>query len=51
MLISTTGFPSSGEIKVDNEIIGYSTKTATQFGSGNAYSLVRGVRSPRASHA
>ena len=34
MVKSTTGFPSSGEIKVDNEIIGYSSKTATQFRIG-----------------
>lgn len=47
---STDGFPSSGEIKIDNEIVSYSSKTATQFGAGTIHSIVRGVRSTRASH-
>lgn len=47
---STTGFPASGEIQVNDEIISYSSKTSGQFGTGEAHSLIRGVRSPRASH-
>ena len=47
---STTDFPSSGDVKVNNEIISYSSKTDIQFGTGNAYSVIRGVRSTRVSH-
>lgn len=47
---STTGFPSSGEIKVDNEIIAYTSTTGTQFGSGSTNALVRGVRTVRVQH-
>jgi hypothetical protein len=47
---STTGFPGNGEIEVNSEIIAYSNKTASQFGSGQAHSIIRGVRSVRASH-
>lgn len=46
----TTGFPAAGEIKLNGEIIAYSSKTSAQFGTGQAYSLIRGVRSARASH-
>jgi hypothetical protein len=47
---SVSAFPSSGEIKVNGEIIAYSSKTGAQFGTGQAHSLIRGVRSTRASH-
>lgn len=47
---STTGFPASGEIQVNDEIIAYSSKTSSQFGTGEAHSLIRGVRSTRVSH-
>jgi hypothetical protein len=47
---STTGFPTTGEIKLNGEIIAYNSKTSVQFGTGQAYSLIRGVRSTRASH-
>lgn len=47
---STTDFPSSGDIKVNSEIISYTSKTDTQFGAGAQHSVIRGVRSTRASH-
>ncbi|MCA9241229.1 MAG: hypothetical protein KDA37_13560, partial [Planctomycetales bacterium] len=47
---ATHRFPTGGEILVASETIGYSTTTGTQFGSGQPYSLIRGVRSQRVSH-
>jgi hypothetical protein len=46
----TTGFPAAGEIKVNSEIIAYGSKTGTKFGTGEANSLIRGVRTVRMSH-
>jgi hypothetical protein len=46
----TTGFPVSGEIQVNSEIIAYSSKTGGYFGTGEAHSLARGVRSTRMNH-
>lgn len=46
----TSGFSGSGNIKINTEVIYYSEKTSTQFGSGDAGSLIRGIGTARSSH-
>ena len=49
-VVDTSLFPSSGTIKINEEAITYGSKTLTQFGSGAAGSLIRGVHSTAISH-
>lgn len=46
----TTGFPTAGEIQVNDEIIAYSSKDGSRFGTGEEHSIIRGVRTTRVSH-
>lgn len=50
-VVSTVGFPTSGEIKIDDEIIRYFTTSATKFGANANGSLIRGVRTLKANHS
>lgn len=50
LVSDTSGFSSSGNIKINTEVIYYDQKTSTQFGSDIAGSLIRGVGTARSSH-